>query len=219
MMDWSLSMLPDEVIVNIFRAHDARYDARVVAWAFRHLIEASFEIRHFTPPAGKVFVLDFEINDNMKKNMYCARFGGAPAGLAKGVAGAVTFLNWIPAYFRSVVNAHRDICYELRDQDCCALWKAVLKIRELRSDGGGVLDGPETPNQQNIVTSMLRPHGHLIVSEGEGGVSCSGIQKMGDRKVIGRLSADEADLFLKVLDYRRNSYPRLHREGDAQVAA
>jgi len=145
-------------------------------------VESHFEIKHYTPPAGQVFNIDFEINSFMSKHLFCAQFGGPFAGDAGGVAGAVNF-NWVPHNYRGKPGC-RDIRHRLNESDACALWRIITKVRDDRSsDPTGVMDG-----------------GYLTVSEGGG----SGDSIMGKREVIGRLSALDSDLVLQVLDHRRN---------------
>mmetsp|Transcript_67564 Transcript_67564/g.197738 ORF Transcript_67564/g.197738 Transcript_67564/m.197738 type:complete len:209 (+) Transcript_67564:55-681(+) len=192
-VELSLEMVPDEVLVNVFSAVTSRCENRAVARRCRDIIERHFQIQRFDPPEGKVFCIDFEIDRYMTKHLYCARFGGATAGDVGGVAGAVTFCNWVPAYWRGSPRSQKDIRHRLSDSDACALWRLIAKVRGQRKSG-------ELASSPTGVSM-----GHLTVSEGTGTGSTTEQSAAEKREVIGRLSALETDLVLGVLDHRRNA--------------
>mmetsp|Transcript_34446 Transcript_34446/g.75242 ORF Transcript_34446/g.75242 Transcript_34446/m.75242 type:complete len:200 (+) Transcript_34446:138-737(+) len=181
----TLAQVPDEVLVMILEAHDAKYEARCVARRIRQVAERSFRVKHFAPPTANAFSIDFEIDHQFAKHLYCAQFGGAYSktkaygGSRCGVSGGVTFMNWVPAYWRGSPKSNRDTHHLLSEQDACKLWKIIAKVR-----GSEERTGPLV--------------GHLCVDEGRGGEGCR-------REVIGRVSASEAELVLNVLDYRKNT--------------
>jgi len=186
-----LSAVPDEVLVNVLQAHSQRYAVRAVARRCREVVEDNFEIRRFQPPVDQVFCVDFEIDHHMTKHLYCAHFGGASAGDAGGVAGAVTFVNWVPAYWRSSPGSRRDVRHRLGESDAITLWRLVAKVRDQQSCDARAL------GELSAASS-----GHLTVSEGG---SCGGCSPASKREVIGRLSASDTELVLKVLDHRKNA--------------
>eukprot|EP00435_Cladocopium_sp_Y103_P054747 s632_g17.t4 len=71
----ALGFVPDEVLVYILQAHDARGAARQIARRCRKLVDANFNVRYIRPPAGKFFIVDFEVNDNLAKDLYCVALG------------------------------------------------------------------------------------------------------------------------------------------------
>eukprot|EP00440_Ansanella_granifera_P008089 gb/GFBE01008754.1/.p1 GENE.gb/GFBE01008754.1/~~gb/GFBE01008754.1/.p1 ORF type:complete len:194 (+),score=39.47 gb/GFBE01008754.1/:1-582(+) len=180
----SLSLVPDEVLVMIMEAHAAKSEARAVAPRCKQVVDDNFQIRRIRPPADQTFVVDFEVNCHMAKHLYCAAFP-KPAALGGDMNGSVTFARWLPAYLRS--RAQSDIQHSLQASDGCMLWKFISKVREERNSGP-----PESPAPPYDCMQA----GHLTVSEGCG--ECN-------RQVIGRLSADETEMLLNVLDYRRNT--------------
>lgn len=179
----ALGFVPDEVLVYILQAHDGRGAARQIARRCRKLVDSNFNVRYIRPPAGKFFIVDFEVNDNLAKDLYCAQVGERELSDGSSITGLVTFLHWLPAFCRSRVQ--RDVCHSLQESDGCALWKLISKVREHR----------ETAIPMEA--SMNSKVGHLTVSEGQGGDA---------RQVIGRLSTSETQMLLSVLDYRRNSH-------------
>ena len=179
----ALGFVPDEVLVYILQAHDARGEARLIARRCRKLVDANFTLRYIRPPAGKFFIVDFEVNDNLAKDLYCAQVGERFHD-GSSMTGSVTFLHWLPAFCRSRVQ--RDVCHSLQESDGCTLWKLISKVREHRDES---IATPETSTNSKV--------GHLTVSEG---------QNTDARQVIGRLSASETQMLLSVLDYRRNSH-------------
>mmetsp|Transcript_25011 Transcript_25011/g.56726 ORF Transcript_25011/g.56726 Transcript_25011/m.56726 type:complete len:207 (-) Transcript_25011:72-692(-) len=189
----SLSVVPDEVLLTILQAHADRCHVRAVAQRCRRVVEDHFQIRRVQPPEGEIFCIDFEVDQYMTKHLYCAQFGGASAGDAGGVAGRVTFINWVPAYWRGSSHGSRDIRHRLPESDACALWKLVTKVRDQRSVSTSAQDA----------TPMAASVGFLTVSEGGGG-DHSGCGNECKREVIGRLSPMETELVLSVLDYRKN---------------
>eukprot|EP00927_Polykrikos_kofoidii_P001921 TRINITY_DN10749_c1_g1_i3.p1 TRINITY_DN10749_c1_g1~~TRINITY_DN10749_c1_g1_i3.p1 ORF type:complete len:196 (-),score=19.35 TRINITY_DN10749_c1_g1_i3:675-1262(-) len=183
----SFTTLPDDVLLAILEAHSGRCSARAVTRRICMIVERNFALRHFTPPKGRVFCVDIEVDCSMTKNLYCAQFGGSRAGEAGGVAGEVTFVNWVPAYYRSVTHAKRGLSHEIGDSDACALWRTLSKVREARDSGCGSDVGRwESP--------VAAAQGHLVLSEG------------GNRQVIGKLSPTETRLVLNVLDHRKNPF-------------
>jgi len=188
----------------MLEAYPSRCELRSLAPRVRRLVERNFKIRHFEPPAGKAFCVDFEINEHMTKQIYCAKFGEESAGddAPGSIAGAVSFMTWVPAYYRGV-QASRGIRHLLPEPDACRLWRLLSKLRLSRTadssssrsaDGGEVQVGKE---------------GHLTITEGrlennsssEASVPTPRCKK----EVIGLLSVAETDLVLSVLDHRRNA--------------
>mmetsp|Transcript_48753 Transcript_48753/g.139440 ORF Transcript_48753/g.139440 Transcript_48753/m.139440 type:complete len:212 (-) Transcript_48753:93-728(-) len=194
----SLSLVPDDILVTVLEAHAQRCQLRAVARRLFQAVEEHFEIRRFQPPEGKAFCIDLEINRHMSKHLYCASFAGPDGHGVKvdgSVSGAVTFVNWVPAYYRSVVSSRRDVRHQLGDPDACALWRLVAKVRDQRSCGTEILNG------------ACDDIGYLTVTEGcfNGGSADTGNSCSSKRQVIGRLSSRETELVLKVLDHRRNT--------------
>eukprot|EP00435_Cladocopium_sp_Y103_P053736 s632_g17.t1 len=150
----ALGFVPDEVLVYILQAHDARGAARQIARRCRKLVDANFNVRYIRPPAGKFFIVDFEVNDNLAKDLYCAQVGERFHD-GSSMTGLVTFLHWLPAFCRSRVQ--RDVCHSLQESDGCALWKLISKVREHRDETTIPTDA-----------SMNSKVGHLTVSEGGG---------------------------------------------------
>mmetsp|Transcript_60107 Transcript_60107/g.127346 ORF Transcript_60107/g.127346 Transcript_60107/m.127346 type:complete len:225 (+) Transcript_60107:547-1221(+) len=195
----SLSALPDEVIISILEAYNERCQLRSVANQIRRLVDRNFQIRHFEPPRNQTFSIDFEINQPMTKHLYCAKFGGSSAGDSGGVAGAVTFVNWIPAYYRSAPNAHRNVKHKLEERDACALWRYLAKVRSNRSETPS--PPPSPPEMQPVrltpwAVQQPPKAGHLTITDGE----CNAT-----REVVGMLSPIQTEEILAVLDHRRNS--------------
>jgi len=182
-----LSSIPEEVLVEVMKARGARCELRTVDQRWRAVVQSRFEVRRFEPPVGEEFYIDFEIDhrSSMAKHLYCAQFGGTHAGEAGGLAGKVTFANWVPAYFRSSPHARRDVRHSLKEGDALLLWRGIAKVLEARQ--------VEEADSEKTSRSV----GHLVVSEGHGGCNSK-------RQVVGRLSSAEAELLLEVLDHRRN---------------
>lgn len=207
--------IPDEVIIRLFEAHAPRCDIRTVARQWRDLIDARFEIRHFSPPAGRSFTVDFEIDRNMTKHLYCAQFGGRNAGAAGDISGKVTFVDWVPAYLRNVRDRH--VRHEIDERDACELWRCVAKVRQRSrsSSGSDASTRAQSPEEGLDVT-----FGHLTISEDtgcdSGSLSPSSEHR---REVIGKLSAVEVDQVLRVIDYRRNSGARWTEGNECRTRA
>eukprot|EP00927_Polykrikos_kofoidii_P062933 TRINITY_DN57743_c0_g1_i1.p1 TRINITY_DN57743_c0_g1~~TRINITY_DN57743_c0_g1_i1.p1 ORF type:complete len:212 (+),score=30.43 TRINITY_DN57743_c0_g1_i1:83-718(+) len=197
----SFETLPDDVVFAILEAHGTRCDARAVTPRLRTFIEQHFRLRRFAPPSGQAFCLDIEVDHHMTKSLYCAQFGGTNAGEAGGVAGEVTFVKWLPAYFRTVANSNRGLNHEIKDSDACALWRTISKVREVRERGGSIDSDVSSSSSSDMPREAAQ--GYLVLSEGEGAQD-DGSTKMGNRQVIGRLSQNETDLVMKVVDHRRN---------------
>merc|ERR1719203_1551556 len=143
----------------------------------------------------EAFTVDFEINRHMTKHLYCAHFGGNSAGEEGGVAGAVTFANWVPAYYRRSPNT-QDIRHRIGERDACALWKLLVKVRSER-------EAKDAPSNTDI--GIEQEMGYLTITEGGRGSTCSAGSVESKREVIGKLSAVETQLVLQVLDHRRNA--------------
>lgn len=195
MLDLTIYGLPDDVTARILEAKGRRTDARAVVKRWRSIVEDNFEIKKFPAPQGKVFCVDFETSDTMTKDCWCGHFGGTDANEIGRCVGEVTFLHWVPAYFRSSTIGSRDIVYDLGEQDSCALWRLISQIQNdrIEKDMDAIADD----------MSPVKKQGHLVVSEGDE-IHANGVAKLGKRQVIGRLSVSETNKFLQVLDHRKN---------------
>lgn len=195
----SIAAIPDEVLILVLEAHPSRCEVRAVARRCRDIVEGNFAIRKVEPPAGQAFCVDLEINGNMKKHLYCANFGGNSAGEEGGVAGAVTFANWMPAYYRKPppATASREVRHRIGDEDAVALWKTLVKVRDQRAAEKSSVFA------SNMGVGLEPETGYLTITEGCG-ISAHGSVES-KREVIGKLSAMETALVLQVLDYRRNT--------------
>jgi len=197
------TQLPDDVLIHVLQAHGKRSEARAVQSHWRSLIEDNFEIRKYEPPVNKTFCIDFEIDCQMAKDLYCAQFGGTKRE-AGSLFGDVTFSHWVPAYFRS--RLPQDILHEIGEDDACELWKTISKVRDVRdgADANTVFKDEVDGGADATPRRRANSEGHLIVSEGDAGVESG----FGKRQVIGRLSTIETELVLRVIDHRRNGRTR-----------
>eukprot|EP00747_Dinoflagellata_sp_TGD_P032168 gnl/TRDRNA2_/TRDRNA2_135791_c0_seq1.p1 gnl/TRDRNA2_/TRDRNA2_135791_c0~~gnl/TRDRNA2_/TRDRNA2_135791_c0_seq1.p1 ORF type:complete len:227 (-),score=38.54 gnl/TRDRNA2_/TRDRNA2_135791_c0_seq1:58-738(-) len=205
-----LETMPDEVLEGILAAYPHRTDVRAVASRWREVIQERFPIRHCKPPEGGVFFVDFEVDTNMSKHLYCAQFGGSNAGEEGGVSGAVTFVNWLPNYYRSVQCAKKDIRYRIVENDAQELWRLIAKMktdRESESPATSEVDDDaldEQPATRTRSRAMTWPMDTLTAREVSGFITVTEGPSWDSRQVLGRLSVSETDRVLQVLDYRRN---------------
>ena len=65
-----VQLVPDELVIRLFEAHSPRCAVRAVTRQWRDLIDERFKVNHVSPPGGRSFSVDFEINRNMAKHLY-----------------------------------------------------------------------------------------------------------------------------------------------------
>lgn len=192
-----LDAISDEGLATILESQQSRCALRVVSRRWREIVEERFTIRHFDPPDGRFFVVDFEVNSarTMSKHLYCATFGhmdmdGKEATHGDRFNGEVTFQNWIPAYYRSAAH-QRDLQHRLGERDTCNLWKIISKVRS--RTGSEDSDSTRASSPTASDDDSAEPSGFLTVTEGSG-----------NRKVIGKIMREETEQVLQVLDHRKN---------------
>eukprot|EP00928_Gymnodinium_smaydae_P074127 TRINITY_DN57192_c0_g1_i1.p2 TRINITY_DN57192_c0_g1~~TRINITY_DN57192_c0_g1_i1.p2 ORF type:complete len:229 (-),score=29.78 TRINITY_DN57192_c0_g1_i1:1222-1842(-) len=189
---------PDDILYAVLAAHSSRAGARAVTRRWKQMADQQFLFRTVPPPIGRKFVVDFEIDRHMCKDMYCAKVGGehdAEAVETGGIVeGSVTFLNWAPSYYLSAPGQRRDVKHKLREEAACGLWRLLATMIADREKGcssssdSGAADGPRD----------ARSSGHLTVTEG-----CS--SETVRRHVLGRLSVESTQRVLDFLDHRRRA--------------
>jgi len=193
-------VLPDDVVLAMLLAHDSRCGVRAVARSWRSVVDSNFQVRHFEPPAGRRFSVDFEVDRSMCKDTYCARFDAAGDVGSRSIEGTVAYLNWAPVYYRSARNERRDRRHALSERDTCALWRLIAGLLDQQKSGAGLA----SCNHGTSVPRDAGCRGHLVVTEGGGAEGCCV-----ERHVVGRLSPVATQLVLDLLDHRRNSRAEL----------
>eukprot|EP00746_Dinoflagellata_sp_MGD_P028477 gnl/MRDRNA2_/MRDRNA2_167289_c0_seq1.p1 gnl/MRDRNA2_/MRDRNA2_167289_c0~~gnl/MRDRNA2_/MRDRNA2_167289_c0_seq1.p1 ORF type:complete len:213 (+),score=26.29 gnl/MRDRNA2_/MRDRNA2_167289_c0_seq1:48-641(+) len=174
----------DEVLVTIFGYHSERNHARTVARRWYNIINHWFELQRFTPPLGRRFNIDFEIDRDMTKHVYTAECTSSACPEEHGaMSGTVSFLNWAPSFLRSVVH-NKSVVHRLNETDVCFLWRLVSKISATREDA--------------LMTSAGNQScGHLTMAQGTP-------ENGGTRVIVGRLPSAQTQDVLQILDHRRN---------------
>lgn len=195
-MSLVLSAIPDELVIRLFEMHAPRCDVRSVTKKWRDIIDRHFEIQHFSPPDGRMFTVDFEIDGYMAKHLYCAQVRETDMCEHNSFSGTVTFVDWVPACFR---GRDRQIHHELDEKDACTLWKCISKARNRSKSTSCSSDSSDDDGSPQF--------GRLAMSEGA-------TEAKGDatperkRDVIGKLSAKESEEVLQLIDFRRNRAAR-----------
>lgn len=202
MMNLSFGGVPDEVLIRVLSAHDARTSTRTISQRWHAVVDCHFAARHFPSPLGRQFNVDFEVDRFMSKDTYCARF--VPASKeeqeAGAVEGVVEFLNWAPVYYRSAKNERRNVRHTLGEDDSCAFWRLIARLILSESENRSFNEVPSSSSSSSNCQADLQ--GHLVVTEGSDnavGDTCS------VRHVIGRLSATTTAAVLCILDHRKNA--------------
>lgn len=197
-----LDALADEGLATILESQQSRCALRAVSARWREVVEKRFPICHFSPPEGRFFIVDFEVNNarTMSKQLYCAKFGNtdsldgepSPHG-ASDLNGEVTSQNWIPAKWRSARN-QKDLQHRLGEHDTCNLWKIISKVRSRTCSEDSIASESTTASSPtSSEDDIAEPFGFLTITEGSK-----------NREVIGKILKQETEQVLQVLDYRRN---------------
>eukprot|EP00933_Yihiella_yeosuensis_P053553 TRINITY_DN51805_c0_g1_i1.p1 TRINITY_DN51805_c0_g1~~TRINITY_DN51805_c0_g1_i1.p1 ORF type:complete len:222 (+),score=46.47 TRINITY_DN51805_c0_g1_i1:190-855(+) len=204
-------LVPDDILLLVIGFHEQKSGVRALTPRLKEMVDRNFEMSYVKPPAGYAYIVDFEVDNNIAKDLYTAKFGDP--NICADMAGSVTFLNWLPAMYRS--RTSREMQHSLDSGDGCALWKLITKVRDptkgLSEDDldteGTVRTRPRSSSESSnsSVSSKQEKQGHLTISEhGDLHGKEDGSYAYQTRHVVGKLSALDTEMMLQVLDYRRN---------------
>jgi len=189
--------IADDTLACVLDRHAGRCYMRSVDRRWSAAVEANFAVKRYLPPKSYSYAIDFEVDQGMHKHLYAATFEprgdcGDPyvtEGAGPAMEGIVSYMNWLPAYFRSSNRASKEVCHRLGETDACALWRIVARAREERSNA----------DDWDVDTSPKQALGYLTITEGA------------ERYRIGRLTTAETKELLRILDYKQNeSAGKLH---------
>jgi hypothetical protein len=184
-MPISLDELPQEVVLSVLQSLQSRVAVRAVTKGWQAAVDAHFEVKRLRSPSGGCFCIDFEIDQAMSKDLYCAKFSRVGDEENGSVEGVVSFLNWTPVYYRGSRNQRRDLRHRLGDEDACALWRLTAQLLE-------------NAGQKDLTVGTKVAMGHFVVTENFANNSD------GNRRVLGRLPVAETERVLGLLDHRWN---------------
>lgn len=121
----------DEVLRRVLEMDLPRFPRRAISRRWFAVCAAAFPAPQlYAPPPGGMAVVELEQDRAMNKFIYSATLRLASFSANAPGPSKVSFLDWVPPYYRSVPRreGHREVVRQLASEDADATWRLACRL-------------------------------------------------------------------------------------------